>query len=131
MNPTQDQVRAAVEFIQAALRLVADGNNEDVIRQNFTSYLRQIFPDIPNWLERHIKGGEAAVKFAKGGKTRTGFVDNLVDLTAIEYESDLTIRAKFDIGLGQVKDYCASLLNEGHDAELVLGVLSDTIRWRA
>lgn len=131
MNPTEQQERAALEFIQSAIRLIAEGKNEDVVRQNFTSYLRHIFPDIPNWLERHIKGGEAAVKFAKDGKTRTGFVDNLVDLTAIEYESDLTIRAKFDTGLGQVKDYCASLLNLGHDPELVLGVLSDTVRWRA
>lgn len=131
MNPTEQQIRAAVEFIQAALRLIAEGKNEDVIRQNFTSYLRSIFPDIPSWLERHIKGGEAAVKFAKGGRTRTGFVDNLVDLTAIEYESNLTIRAKFDTGLGQVKDYCASLLNQEVDSELILGVLSDTVRWRA
>jgi hypothetical protein len=131
MNPTEEQIKAAVEFIQAALRLIADGRNEDVIRQNFTSYLRSIFPDIPSWLERHIKGGEAAVKFAKKGKTRTGFVDNLVDLTAIEYESNLTRQAKFDTGFGQVKDYCASLLNQGFDPELILGVLSDTVRWQA
>lgn len=90
-----------------------------------------IFPDLPSWVERHIEGGEAAVKYSKMGKTRTGFVDNLVDLTAIEYESNLTIKAKFDTGFGQVKDYCASLLNKGHDPDLVIGVLSDTIRWRA
>lgn len=131
MKPTEKQVSSAVGFIQSALKVIAGGKNEDVIRHNFTSYLRQIFPDTPSWVERHIKGGEAAVRFAKGGKTRIGFVDNLVDLTAIEYESDLTIRNKFEIGLGQVKDYCASLLNQGHNSELVLGVLSDTIRWRA
>lgn len=130
MNPSEKQISAAIKFIQAGLRLVADGNNEDVIRQNFTSYLRAIFPEIPSWIERHIKGGEAAVKFDKGGKTRTGFVDNLVDLTAIEYESDLSNRAKFDTGFGQVADYSASLLNQGHDAELVIGILSDTVRWR-
>lgn len=131
MNLTEQHEKAAVKLIQSALGLIAEGRNEDVIRHNFTSYLRQIFPDIPNWLERHIEGGEAAVKFAKAGRRRTGFVDNLIDLTAIEYESDLTNKAKFDTGFGQVKDYCASLLNEGHDPELILGVLSDTVRWRA
>jgi hypothetical protein len=131
MNPNEQQMKAAIKFIQASLRLIAEGKNEDVIRQNFTSYLRPIFPDIPSWLERHIKGGEAAVKFAKGGKTRTGFVDNLVDLTAIEYESNLNNQAKFDTGYGQVKDYCSSLLNQGFDPELIIGVLSDTVRWRA
>lgn len=131
MNPNEAQIRSANEFIRAALRLIAEGKVEDVIRHNFTSYLRRIFPDTPSWLERHIEGGEAAVKFAKGGRTRTGFVDNLIDLTAIEYESDLTSRAKFETGYGQVKDYCASLLNKGYDPELVVGVLSDTVRWRA
>lgn len=131
MSPSEQQIKAAIDFIRSSLRLIAEGKVEDVIRHNFTSYLRHIFPDTPSWLERHIEGGEAAVKFAKGGKTRTGFVDNLVDLTAIEYESDLTNQAKFETGYGQVKDYCASLLNKGYDPELVIGVLSDTVRWRA
>jgi len=126
-----ERIQAAKACIQASLKLIAEGKVEDVIRHNFTSYLRNIFPDSPSWLERHIEGGEAAVKFAKAGETSTGFVDNLVDLTAIEYESDLTKSAKFEAGFGQVKDYCASLLNQGNDAELVFGVLSDTVHWRA
>ena len=127
----ENQLEVAIECIQSNLRLISEGKVEDVIRHNFTSYLRTIFPDLPSWVERHIEGGEAAVKYSKTGKIRTGFVDNLVDLTAIEYESNLTVKPKFDTGFGQVKDYCASLLNKGHDPELVIGVLSDTIRWRA
>src|ERR1044071_8897235 len=128
---TEQQLQAAREFLQVSLKLIAEGRVEDVIRHNFSSYLRLIFPDVPSWLERHIEGGEAAVKFSKKGKTSTGFVDNLVDLTAIEYESNLTNQVKFDTGYGQVEDYCASLLNKGHDPELIIGVLSDTVRWRA
>ena len=131
MKPTEQQIRAAMECIKSSLQLIAEGKVEDVIRHNFSSYLRQIFPDIPGWLERHIAGGEAAVKFAKEGATRTGFVDNLVDLTPIEYESDLTNRTKFVTGYGQVQDYSASLLNKRHDPELIIGILSDTVRWRA
>ena len=131
MNPQEQQVKAAVECIKASLKLIAEGKVESVIRHSLSSYLRQIFPDNPSWLERHIEGSEAAVKFAKGGTSHTGFVDNLVDLTAIEYESDLTNRAKFVTGLGQVMDYCASLLNQKHDPDLIIGVLSDTVRWGA
>ena len=131
MTSEERQIAAARECIQASLKLIAEGKVESVIRHSLSSYLRQIFPDIPGWLEGHIEGGEAAVRFAKDGRTRTGFVDNLVDLTAIEYESDLTNQAKFETGLGQVKDYCASLLNKGYDPELILGILSDTVRWRA
>ena len=131
MNPQEQQIKAAIECIKASLKLIAEGKVESVIRHSFSSYLRQIFPDNPGWLERHIEGSEAAVKFAKGGSSHTGFVDNLVDLTAMEYESDLTIRAKFETGLGQVRDYCASLLNRGHDPDLIVGVLSDTVRWGA
>ncbi|HEY4195484.1 MAG TPA: N-6 DNA methylase, partial [Mucilaginibacter sp.] len=83
------------------------------------------------WVVRHIQGSEAAVHINRDGAISTGFVDNLVDLTAIEYESDLRKSAKFNQGLNQVKDYCSSLLNHGHDPDLVLGILSDTVRWFA
>lgn len=131
MNPQEQRIKAAIECVKASLKLIAEGKVESVIRHSFSSYLRQIFPDSPGWLERHIEGSETAVKFAKSGSSHTGFVDNLVDLTAIEYESNLTIQGKFETGLGQVKDYCASLLNRGHDPDLIVGVLSDTVRWGA
>ncbi|WP_286884821.1 N-6 DNA methylase [Aneurinibacillus sp. UBA3580] len=127
----ESQIKAAIQCIQASLKLIAEGKLEDVIRHNFTSYLRLIFPEVPSWVKLHIEGGESAVHFSKNGQTRIGFVDNLVDLTVIEYESNLTIQGKFETGFGQVKDYCASLINKGHDPELILGVLSDTVRWRA
>lgn len=131
MNAQEQRIKAAIECIKASLKLIAEGKVESVIRHSFSSYLRQVFPDSPGWLERHIEGSETAVKFAKAGSSHTGFVDNLVDLTAIEYESNLTIQGKFETGLGQVKDYCASLLNQGHDPDLIVGILSDTVRWGA
>lgn len=117
------------QCIEASNQLIADAKNEQVIRDSFTSYLRTIFPDVPSWVERHVRGGEAAVKISKGTRVSTGFVDNLVDLTAIEYESNLNITGKFNTGYNQVKDYCAALLNQGNSPDLVLGVLSDTVRW--
>lgn len=130
MSYSDEQVRAAEVCIRDAVSHIAKGANEDVVRQSFASRLRSLFPDDPSWIHRHISGGEAAVKVAKGDRVGTGFVDNLVDLTAIEYESDITNPAKFTTGLRQVKEYCASLIRSGHPVDTVLGVLSDTVRWR-
>ncbi|MFH0853728.1 MAG: hypothetical protein V1853_04975 [bacterium] len=90
-----------------------------------------MFPDHPRWAQRHIEGGETGVQFGRDQITHRGFIDNLVDSTAIEYESNLTCQDRFDSGYEQVKNYCAALINEGRDQSTVIGVLSDTVRWRA
>ena len=131
MNVTIINTVAAQQSLSDSLQLMAEGKNEQVIRDSFTSHLRQIFPESPSWVVRHIQGSEAAVKIIKGTKGSTSFVDNLVDLTAIEYEGDLTISSKYNTGYNQVKDYCSSLVNKGHDPELIIGILSDTVRWYA
>ena len=131
MNLTTINIEAAKLSLVDSLQLINEGKNEQVIRDSFTSHLRQIFPDVPNWVIRHIQGSEASVKILRDSIGRTGFVDNLVDMTAIEYESNLTITSKFNIGLNQVKDYVSSLVNLGHDPQLIVGILSDTIRWYA
>ncbi|MCK6625500.1 MAG: SAM-dependent methyltransferase [Anaerolineae bacterium] len=131
MKDQEANINVAKQSIEASNRLISQGKNEQVIRDSFTSYLRNIFPDVPSWVERHIHGGEAAVKVTKREKVTTGFVDNLIDLTAIEYEANLIVTSKFEAGYNQVKDYCASLLNAGNKPDLVIGVLSDTVRWIA
>ena len=131
MSALEINIEAAKQCITDCLTMISEGKNEQVIRDSFTSYLRQIFPTQPSWVTRHIQGSEAAVKINKGKGISTGFVDNLVDLTAIEYESDLTKTPKFNEGHRQVKDYCSGLVNKGHDPELVIGILSDTVRWYA
>jgi hypothetical protein len=131
MSEPSPNLKAAKECIQKSIKLIADGKNETVIRDSFTSYLRSIFPSRPSWVEHHIQSAETAVVITKKGSQTTGFVDNLVNLTAIEYESDLTSQPRFDEGFLQVKDYCASLINKGHNRGLILGVLSDTVRWFA
>lgn len=131
MSETRIDIEAAKQALLDSINLIADEKNEQAIRDSFTSYLRRIFPDHPSWVIRHIQGSESAVRISKANKTSTGFVDNLVDLTAIEYEGNLSIRAKYEEGYNQVKDYCAGLVNSGHDPELVIGILSDTVRWYA
>lgn len=125
------QIQAAKECLREAIALMARGAVEDVVRHNFTSHIYRMFPDRPRWSQRHIEGGEAGVRFVRGGVSHRGFVDNLVDSTAIEYEANLTVQTKFNTGFGQVKDYCAALINDGRDVSMIIGVLSDTVRWRA
>ncbi len=126
-----EQIQAATECLREAVTLIGRGVVEDVIRHNFTSHIYRMFPDRPRWAKLHIEGGETRVRFARGGKAHGGFVDNLVDSTAIEYEANLSSRAKFSCGYGQVKEYCAALLNEGRTPDIIIGVLSDTVHWRA
>lgn len=130
MMAENQEIKIAIDCIKASLKLIGEGKPEDAIRHSFTSYLRLLYPDMPRWIELHIAGSEEAVKYVKEGQLRTGFVDNLVELTAIEYESDITIQAKFKEGYAQLKNYCASLLNKKIPPDLISGILSDTIHWR-
>lgn len=124
-------IAAGQKWLAEGLKLIKQRNIEDVIRQQFAAHLPQLFPDRPWWVEYHALGAESHVKFAKGGKNTGGFVDTLVGLTAIEYERDISQAALFAHGREQVKDYCAGLLNQGQPQELIIGILSDTVRWHA
>ncbi len=90
-----------------------------------------MFPDMPWWVKDHANRAETSSAFHKKGTESRGFVDALVGATAIEYEKDLGNPTILKEGLGQVHDYCADLLNKGVHKELIVGVLSDTVRWYA
>lgn len=122
---------AGQKWLAEGLRLIKQGKIEDVIRHQFEAHLPQLFPEKPSWVKHHSLGAESHVKFAKAGKNTHGFVDSLVGLTAIEYEKDISQASLFKHGLEQVRDYCAGLLNEGQPQDLIIGVLSDTVRWYA
>lgn len=130
-NITSEQIESVRKYLKEAAELIRQGKNEQVIRDHFTSYLRILFPAIPKWVTDHVLGGEAALKTHKENKESTGFVDNLIGLTPIEYESDLLNRSKFNEGYAQVRTYCASLINQGNDPSQIIGILSDTVHWHA
>ncbi len=98
MVADESSVAAAKACIKKSLHLIAQNSNEQVIRESFTSYLRKVFPSDPppGWIERHIQGSEHAVDVVRGARTGRGFVDNLVDLTPIEYEPNLTVHGNFE-----------------------------------
>lgn len=122
---------SAQKYLTEAKELINDNTVEDVIVKRFNIYLSEIYPSNPWWVNYHSLNAENKLSFRKSGKNGYGFVDALVGLTAIEYEKNLANQVIFSHGLEQVKDYCAGLLNEGAQPDLIIGVLSDTIRWYA
>jgi hypothetical protein len=119
----------AKQFISKALSLQNEHANETRIRDNFTSYLRNMFPDNPKWVNYHIEGAETHVHLVRKNRDVSGFIDNCIDSIAIEYEKNLLIDSVFEEGYRQVKEYCAALVKDHIPFEFIQGVLSDTLRW--
>lgn len=117
------------EFISQAMSLIENRAIEARVRENFTSYLRTMFPTNTKWVEEHIKHGEEHVRLSRHGVTVSGFIDNCIANTAIEYEKNLNIQTVFQEGYRQVKEYCAAFVREGVDFNIIQGVLSDTLNW--
>lgn len=122
-------IAQAKEFITQAKSLIDNGAIEARVRENFTSYLRTMFPPDTKWVDEHIRHGEERVRLNRNGVTVTGFIDNCIANTAIEYEKNLNIQAVFQEGYRQVKEYCAAFVREGVDFNIIQGVLSDTLNW--
>lgn len=118
-------------FLKEARDLIREGKAEDVLRHALSAKLPLMFPDQPWWTKAHVTGTESLAKFHELGAKRRGFVDVLVGATVIEYERDLHAQGTFAHGLHQVKQYCAGQLNAGTPRDLLVGVLSDTVRWHA
>jgi len=127
-------IKQAQELSRNCLRLRDDGVVEAVLRSEFLSRLRVIFPDTGDetWINHYSKGTEAhTIVGQSGGATASRFIDNLVGSTSIEYESDLRVQAKWHEGYAQVKDHAAGLVRSGIHITNLRGILSDTVDWYA
>lgn len=111
--------------------MMADGAKEAPLRKKLEQYLPQIFPDLPWWVKVHAEGAEKHTQFVKSGSLSYGFVDTLVGATSIEYEPNLLSGNAGLHAEGQVRDYVAGQVNEGVSIDIMIGVTSDTLRWRA
>lgn len=130
MTPAQEiQAQQCLTECQAHIRA---GEHEATLRSVFNSHLRTIAgAPLPWWAAEHFVKTEAALRATRNGRAVTGFADNLVGLTAIEYEKNLGSAPIFAEGLRQVHEYVAGVLNAGAPSSSVRGVLSDTVRWFA
>ena len=75
----REQLRA---FALRAQAMMDGGAPEDSLRHFLSSRLSSIFPDSPWWIQAHMEGTEAHVRFSAGERSRRGFADALVGKTA-------------------------------------------------
>ena len=116
-------------FISEALQHLAAGAKEDVMTNTFVSYLRQMFPDKPQWVNHYLSGIETSVSLYRRNSITTGSIDVYIDGTVIEFEKNLTSQYLFTHGRDQVREYCASRIRSGANINKLIGVLSDTLNW--
>ena len=122
------------EAIRRCRELREAGKVEAVLRGEFQSRLRLIFPDAADqtWINHYGEGAEARTKVGQAeGAVANRFIDNLVGYTTIEYEPDLRITAKREQGFAQVREHVAGLVLSLVPVSQVRGILSDTVEWLA
>lgn len=124
-------LQAVAAYTHAAVELLATGPNEEVLKQHFLTHLPTMFPQRPAWIARHSRGAESQTRYGEEQRLRSAFIDNLVGYTSIEWEHDLRKKPVFEKGYLQVRQQTAGLINSGAPENQVVGVLSDTVRWRA
>ena len=127
-------IAQAREAIRRCREMRDAGKVEAVLRGEFQSWLRLIFPAAENesWINNYNEGTEAHTKVGQaGGDTANRFIDNLVGSTTIEYEADLRVPAKRAEGFAQVRDHVAGLIRSGVPISQARGVLADTVDWYA
>ena len=127
-------ITQAREAIRRCRELREAGKVEAVLRGEFQSRLRLIFPEPSNqsWINHYGEGAEAGTKVGQAdGEVANRFIDNLVGSTTIEYEPDLRIAAKHRQGFAQVREHVAGLVRSLVPVSQVRGVLSDTVEWLA
>ena len=129
-----DNIAQARETIRRCRELRDARSVEAVLRSEFHSRLRLVFPDEGDegWINHYGEGTESGIKVGRAGRgVANRFIDNLVGSTTIEYEADLRITSKREEGYWQVREHVAGLIRAGVPVLQVRGVLSDTVYWYA
>ena len=124
----------AKEMIRRCRQYRTEAKVEAVLRSEIDSRLRLIFPtaEDESWINHYTAGAEAHTKVGQAdGGAADRFIDNLIGATTIEYEADLRIAAKREVGFAQVRDHTAGLIRAGVPVSQVRGILSDTVEWYA
>ncbi len=125
-------IPSAQNLLARAILLRHDGRNEAVLRGEFQSWLRRVFPDAEDqsWVNHYSEGAEAHTRVeTTPGRLAHRFVDTLIRQTVIEYEADLRPAARLDHRREQVREYVAGAVRAGTSVSQIRGVLSDTVEW--
>ena len=104
------------------------GANETYKREKFLVLLSELFPAQKDEVAKYIEGSETRVVIkTKPGK---GSIDAYYGNLIIEFERDLSIRAKYEEGRRQVCEYVSGLWNEeGKNRRHYIGIVTDGLTW--
>lgn len=128
----KNDIDAALEMIIRCVQLREQGRSEAVLRHEFTSRLRLVFPERADdtWVNHYAEGTETTTRIQDGSNdSALRFIDTLVNATVTEFEPDLRGEACFNRGYQQVREYVAGELRAGMSVNQVRGVLTDTVDW--
>lgn len=129
---TEANIDSVKNLLTRCIRMRNEQRTEAVLRAEFQSRLRQIFPSAEDetWVNHYAEGSEAHTRIGtNSGGTASRFIDNLVHSTIIEYEADLRKTGLREHGAHQVQEYIAGAVRSGTPISQVRGVLSDTVEW--
>lgn len=90
--------------------------------------LGELFPEEGEALERYVEGSETGIVVkTKPGK---GSIDAYYGNLVIEFERDLGVKAKYEEGSRQIREYVSGLWNdEGRNRRPYIGIVTDGLRW--
>src|SRR6266446_2802813 len=128
-------LRHVNDLIRRCGQFRTSGAKEDVLRTEFGSHLRRVFPEAENqrWINHYTQGAEATERLSRKGEAtpRLRFVDTLVNATALEYEADLRPTAVRAHAKAQLRDIIAAMIQRGVPASQIRAIVSDCVLWEA
>lgn len=102
--------------------------NETFKREHFLVLLSELFPNEREAVGKYVEGSETSVIVTT--KASAGRIDAYFGNLVIEFERDLTAKAKFEEGTWQLKEYISGLWNkEGISRRPYIGIVTDGLRW--
>jgi len=97
-------------------------------RERFLMLLNELFPEEHEAIEHYVEGSETGI-FVRT-KLGKGSIDAYYGNLVIEFERDLSVKAKFAEGARQIREYVSGLWNEeGRNKRAYIGIVTDGLRW--
>ncbi len=103
-------------------------SNETFKREKFLVLLAELFPSERDQIEKYMQGSEKSVVVQT--KPGMGRIDSYYGNLVIEFERDLSVKAKYEEGSRQISEYVSGLWNEeGKKRKPYIGIVTDGLRW--
>lgn len=125
-----NNISARIQSLESYFRTMTQNSsaNETYKREKFLVMLAELFPDKREAVASYISGSETRVVVQT--KAGAGRIDAYYGNLVIEFERDLSVKAKYEEGCRQIKEYVSGLWNEeGKRRRPYIGIVTDGLRW--